>query len=89
MEFNPELIQQFLSEVDFQAQGTTYIVNENDTVVADSNGSLSMRPAGLNLPIAKRIFNRQGRWQRSNGRLWSIKNQWLEACGYGTDSKFG
>lgn len=50
MEFNPELIQQFLSEVDFQAQGTTYIVNENDTVVADSNGSLSMRPAGLNLP---------------------------------------
>jgi two-component system sensor histidine kinase YesM len=50
MEFNPELIQQFLSEVDFQAQGTTYIVNENDTVVADSNGSLSMRPAGLKLP---------------------------------------
>lgn len=50
MEFNPELIQQFLSEVDFQAQGTTYIVNQNDTVVADSDGSLSMRPAGLNLP---------------------------------------
>jgi two-component system sensor histidine kinase YesM len=50
MEFNPELIQQFLSEVDFQAQGTTYIVNQNDTVVADSNGLLSMRPAGLNLP---------------------------------------
>ncbi|MDU0200529.1 MULTISPECIES: sensor histidine kinase [Paenibacillus] len=50
MEFNPELIQQFLSEVDFQAHGTTYIVNQNDTVVADSDGSLSMRPAGLNLP---------------------------------------
>ncbi|BFT71978.1 sensor histidine kinase [Paenibacillus sp. P36] len=50
MEFNPELIQQFLSEVDFQAQGTTYIVNQDDTVVADSDGSLSMRPAGLNLP---------------------------------------
>lgn len=52
MEFNPELIQQFLSEVDFQAQGTTYIVNQNDTVVADSNNSLIMRPAGLNLPPA-------------------------------------
>ncbi|MBP1964519.1 cache domain-containing sensor histidine kinase [Paenibacillus aceris] len=52
MEFNPELIQQFLSEVDFQAQGTTYIVNQNDTVVADSNNSLTMRPAGLNLPPA-------------------------------------
>lgn len=50
MEINPELIQQFLSEVDFQAQGTTYIVDPNDTVMADSNGALIMRPSGLKLP---------------------------------------
>ncbi|MDD9268165.1 sensor histidine kinase [Paenibacillus sp. GCM10023248] len=50
MEINPELIQHFLSEVDFQAQGTTYIVDPNDTVMADSNGARIMRPAGLKLP---------------------------------------
>ncbi|WP_261305641.1 cache domain-containing sensor histidine kinase [Paenibacillus andongensis] len=50
MEFDPEPIQQFLSEVDFQAQGHTFIVDGNDTVVADSDGSRLMRPSGLKLP---------------------------------------
>ncbi|SDO42426.1 two-component system, sensor histidine kinase YesM [Paenibacillus sp. yr247] len=52
MEFDPERIQQFLSEVDFHADGTTFIVDSNNTVVADSNGSHLMRQSGLELPSA-------------------------------------
>jgi two-component system sensor histidine kinase YesM len=56
MEFDPEQVQQFMSEVDFQAQGTTFIVDSNNTVVADSNDSLLMKPSGLNLPSASSGF---------------------------------
>jgi two-component system sensor histidine kinase YesM len=52
MEFDPEPIQQFLSEVDFYAHGTTLIVDQNNTVVADSNGLHLMKPLGLKLPSA-------------------------------------
>ncbi|SDO43174.1 two-component system, sensor histidine kinase YesM [Paenibacillus sp. yr247] len=56
MEFNPEPIQNFMSEVDFQAQGTTFIVDQNNTVVADSNDSRLMQPSGLNLPSIRSGF---------------------------------
>ncbi|MFC5452852.1 cache domain-containing sensor histidine kinase [Paenibacillus aestuarii] len=50
MEFDPAPIQQFLSEVDFQAQGTTYIVDTDNTIMADGNGTQNMRPLGVKLP---------------------------------------
>jgi two-component system sensor histidine kinase YesM len=50
MEFDPEVIQQLMSEVDFHAQGTTLLVDRSNTVVADSNASHLMKPSGLMLP---------------------------------------
>ncbi|MDB5054815.1 MAG: Histidine kinase, partial [Bacilli bacterium] len=53
MEFDPEPIQLFMSELDFHAHGTTLIVDQNNTVVADSNFSHIMQPSGLKLPSAR------------------------------------
>jgi len=52
MEFDPAPIQEFLSEVDFQAHGTTYIVDNQNTIMADANGTQNMRPSGIKLPTA-------------------------------------
>jgi two-component system, sensor histidine kinase YesM len=53
MEFDPEQIQLFMSEVDFDAKSTTFIIDQNNTVVADSNFSHIMQPSGLKLPSAQ------------------------------------
>lgn len=50
MEFDPEPIQQFMGEIDFHANGTTFIVDGSNTVVADANSSRLMKPSGLKLP---------------------------------------
>jgi len=52
MEFDPQSIRQLLSEVDFHAQGRTMIVDRDNRVIADSDGSLTMQPSGLDLPDA-------------------------------------
>lgn len=53
MEFDPGPIQDFMSEIDFHANGTTFIVDGNNTVVADSNASRLMKPSGLSLPSSQ------------------------------------
>jgi two-component system sensor histidine kinase YesM len=53
MEFDPEQIQLFMSEVDFQAHGTTLIVDQNNTVVADSDFSHMIQPSKLKLPYTR------------------------------------
>ncbi|KIL40576.1 hypothetical protein SD70_12565 [Gordoniibacillus kamchatkensis] len=50
MEFDPEPIQTFLSEVNIHTNSSTLIVDRNNTVVADAAGSGLMQPSGLKLP---------------------------------------
>jgi len=50
MEFDPQSIRELLSEVDFHADGRTMIVDQDNRVIADSDGSHTMQPSGLALP---------------------------------------
>jgi two-component system sensor histidine kinase YesM len=52
MEFDPEPIRQMLSEIDFHANGATFIADRNDSIVADADDSRLLKPSGLKLPAA-------------------------------------
>ncbi len=49
-ELDPEVIQNLLSEIDFNAHGSTIIVDQNKRVVADNGAGALKHVHGMNLP---------------------------------------